>query len=81
MNELAREIGAMDPDDPRRGSLAKGLSDLTQLRGSLRTETNELIAQRIEAVAREMRTFSLGEMRRAQIVNEILRLSELLQSL
>jgi len=27
MNELAREIGFMDPDDPKRAPLVKGLSD------------------------------------------------------
>ena len=70
----------MDADDPRRGSLVKGLSDLTQLRTSLRTEANELIAQRMEGLAHEMRSLSVGNSRRAQIVNEIVRLSEFLSN-
>lgn len=79
MNELAREIGVMDPDDQRRRSLVKGLSDLTQLRTSLRTEVNELIVQRMEGLAHEMKSLSIGEPRRAQIVNEIVRLSRIAQ--
>ena len=80
MNELPREVGGMDADDPRRGSLVKGLSDLTQLRTSLRIEANELIAQRMEGLAHE-RSLSVGNSRRAQIVNEIVRLSEFLKRL
>ena len=32
MNELARQIGFMDPDDPKRAPCLKDLSDLTQFR-------------------------------------------------
>jgi hypothetical protein len=35
MNELAREIEMMEPDDPKRASYIKELSSLTQLRRSL----------------------------------------------
>ena len=34
MNELARQIGFLDPDDPKRAPLVKGLSDLTHNSGT-----------------------------------------------
>jgi len=56
MNELAREIGTMDPDDPKRGNLIKELSDLTQLSASLKFETNKLLGQRMDDPARQIGT-------------------------
>ena len=38
MNERAREIGAMDPDEPRRAELLKELSGLTVISLSLKAE-------------------------------------------
>jgi hypothetical protein len=47
MNEIARVIGAMNPDDPRHGALLKGLSDLTQVRTSVRKETSQSIGKQM----------------------------------
>jgi len=76
MNELAREIGFMDPDDPKRAPLVKGLSDLTQLRHRIPLKS---IGQRMDELARHITTLKMGDARKAQIVSEILRLGELLK--
>jgi hypothetical protein len=76
MNELAREIGFMDPDDPKRAPLVKGLSDLTQLRHRIPLKS---IGQRMDELARHIATLKMGDARKAQIVSEILRLGELLK--
>lgn len=36
MDQLAREIGAMDPDDPRRATLIEEMSELTRRRSDSR---------------------------------------------
>ena len=54
MNELAQELGAMELDDPRRASFVKELSDLMQLRRSLRLGGNQSNGQRIDELARQL---------------------------
>jgi hypothetical protein len=76
MNELAREIGEMDPDDSVRAERLKELFALKELSGSLESETNELIHKRMDELAREIGILKPGDPRRAQIVNEILRLND-----
>ena len=76
MNELARQIGVMDPDDPKRAPLVKGLSDLTQLQHRIPLKS---IGQRMDELARHIATLKMGDARKAQIVSEILRLGELLK--
>jgi len=76
MNELAREIGIMEPDDPNRPSLLKGLSALTQLRPSVRSAGNQSTEQRMNELAREMITLKPGDPMRTRIVQEIIRLSD-----
>jgi hypothetical protein len=77
MNEVAQELGAMDPGDPRRVSFVKELSDLMQLRRSLRLGGNQSNGQRIDELACELTTLNPGDPRRAQIVHEIIRLRDL----
>ena len=43
MNDLAREIGEMEPDDPLRGVRLQELYTLTELSKSLKTERNKNI--------------------------------------
>ncbi|MGE5058890.1 MAG: hypothetical protein ACM3N3_06540 [Betaproteobacteria bacterium] len=43
MNDLAREIGEMEPDDPRRAVRLQELYTLTELSKSLRTEQNKIM--------------------------------------
>jgi len=79
MNELARAIGAMDPDDPKRAPCLKDLSDLTQFRIWLTAARDELIGQRMDELARETTTLKSGDPRRAEIVCEIMQLIDLLK--
>jgi hypothetical protein len=79
MNELAQELGAMKLDDPRRASFVKELSDLMQLRRSLRLGDNQSNSQRMDELAREMTTIKPGDPRRVQIVHEIMRLRDLVK--
>ncbi len=78
MNELAREKGRMDLDDPRRPEFIKELSSLGQLSASLKSETNKLLHQRMDELVREVGTLKPGDPCRARIVGEILRLSGLI---
>ena len=75
MNELAREIGIMEPDDPKRASFLKELSLLTQLRRSVKSAGNQSLGERMGELAREMTTLKPGDPMREQIVQEIVRLS------
>ena len=43
MNDLAREIGEKEPDDPRRAVRLQELYTLTELSKSLRTEQNKIM--------------------------------------
>jgi tRNA A37 N6-isopentenylltransferase MiaA len=52
INDLAREIGEMEPDDPVRAVRLKELYTLTELSTSLKTEGNKIIDKRIETVRR-----------------------------
>ena len=51
-NELAGKIGIMKPDDPRRAVFLKNLSELLQLRRSLRLGIDQPIGLRIDELAR-----------------------------
>jgi len=76
INDLAREIGVMDPDDPGRATVLEELSLLTQLRRTAKFATDSVAGQCMDELAREMTTLKSGDPRRAQIVQEIMRLSE-----
>jgi tRNA A37 N6-isopentenylltransferase MiaA len=52
INDLAREIGEMEPDDPVRAVRLKELYTLTELSTSLKTEGNKIIDKRIDTVRR-----------------------------
>jgi hypothetical protein len=53
MNELAHQIGIMEPDDPKRASYLKKLSALTQLRRFMKSAGDQLVGTRIDELARE----------------------------
>ena len=78
MDEIAREIGEMNPDDPVRALRLRELCALSQLTRSLNIERNKMIRERMDALAREILTVPKGDPRRATIVGEILHLSELI---
>jgi hypothetical protein len=78
MDQIAREIGGMNPDDPVRAERLKELCALSQLSRSLKVEQDKMIHERMDELAREILTVPRGHPRRALIVSEILRLSELI---
>ena len=77
-NDIAREIGEMDPDDPLRPERVKELNALTELIKSTKAERNKLIYGKMDALAREIDALKPRDARRADIVNEIIRLSHLI---
>src|SRR5438874_1968106 len=80
MYDLARAIGGMDLDDPRRSEFIKELCCLGQFRASVRSERDKLITQRMDQLAREFGTLKPGNPRRAQLVSKIFRLNHLLST-
>jgi hypothetical protein len=67
MNELAKEVGMMEPDDPKRAHFLKELSELTQVRQMLKSASDQLIGEWMDAVAREITTLKRLNPRRAEI--------------
>ena len=43
MDSLAREVGALDPDDPKRADLVKEIFHLTELAAEMRRAFNEAL--------------------------------------
>jgi len=81
MDEVARQIGGMELDDPTRSDLLiEELCGLGQLRASLESERNKLINQRMGQLAHEVGTLKPDDPRRAQLVGQILRLNDLLST-
>ena len=78
MNDIAREIGEMDPNDPFRSERIKELHALTELSKSTKAERNKLIYEKMDALGREVETLKSRDPRRADIVNAIVRLSHLI---
>jgi len=77
-NEIAREVGEMDLDDPLRPERVKELYALTELIKSTKAEQNKLIYEKMDALAREVGPLKPRDARRTDIVNEIIRLSHLI---
>jgi hypothetical protein len=77
MHELARELGAMDPNDPRKVTVAAELSQLMQLRRSVRLAGDPVIGQCIDDLVGKMAT--LKAPRWTEIFEEILRLTHILK--
>ena len=78
MEEVAREIGEMEPNNPLRPERVKELYALTQLSNSIKTTRNKLTYDKMDALAREVGALKPRDARRADIVNEIIRLSHLI---
>ena len=77
-NDIAREIGEMDSDDPLRPERVKELYALTELIKLTKAKRNKLIYEKMDALAREIGELKPRDARRADIVNEIIRLSHLI---
>ena len=78
VNDIAREIGEMDPNDPLRSERIKELHALTELSKSTKAERNKLIYEKMDALGREVEALKSRDPRRADIVNAIVRLSHLI---
>jgi tRNA A37 N6-isopentenylltransferase MiaA len=78
MNDIAREIGEMDPNDPLRSERITELHALTKLSKSTKAERNKFIYEKMDVLAREVDALKPRDPRRADIVNEIIRLSHLI---
>jgi hypothetical protein len=78
MNDIAREIGEMEPNDPLRSERVNELHALTELSKSTKAERNKLIYEKMDALGREVETLKSRDPRRADIVNAIVRLSHLI---
>jgi hypothetical protein len=78
MNDIAREVGKMDPNDPLRCQRIKELHALTELSKSSKAERNKFIYDKMEMLGREVEALESRDPRRADIVNEIIRLSHLI---
>ena len=76
MDEVAREIGEMDLDDPRRVELIKRLRHLGQLNFSMMFDKDSVVNQRTNQLAHKAESLKPDDPRRAQIMNEIMELSE-----
>ena len=81
MNEAARELGTMEPDDSRGAIIAAELSQLMQLRRSVRLAGDPVIGQCMDELARKMATLNSGDSRWTEIVEEILRLTDALKEI
>ena len=77
MDELARAIGEMHLDDPKRPVFVKELFNLGQFKVSLRFERDKLISRRMDQLAREIGNLKPGDSRRTQILSEVLSLNGL----
>jgi len=53
-NDVAREIGEMDPDDPVQPERVKELYALTELIKLTKAQRNKLIYEKMDALAREI---------------------------
>jgi len=60
MNELAREVGIMELDDPNWVTILEELSELTQLRRAVKLATEPVIVQYMDELARGMVTLKPG---------------------
>ena len=81
MNDLALELGTMDPENPRKAAVAAELSQLMQLRRSVRLAGDPVIGQCMDELARKMATLNSGDSRWTEIVEEILRLTDALKEI
>src|SRR4029079_17905474 len=72
MDEIAREIGPLNRDDPKRRPLLDELSALTQLRNWLKSETNRTLTLPLDELARELAPLKVRDRRRMQIIGEVI---------
>ena len=72
MDEIAREIGPLNRDDPKCRALLDELSALTQLRNWLKSETNRTLTLPLDELALELAPLKVRDRRRIQIIGEVI---------
>ena len=80
VSELNRQLGIED-DDKKRVYFLKELCDLLQLRLHLESAKDQLIGERMDELARELKPLKPGDFRRAQIAHEIIWLRKMLKEI
>jgi len=68
----------MDSNDPLRPERVKELHALTELSRSTKAQRNKFIYEKMDALARELGALKPRHPRRADMVNEIIRLRRLI---
>lgn len=80
VSELNRQVG-IEGDDKKRVHFLKELCDLLQFRLYLESAKDQVIGERMDELARELKTLKPGDSRRAQIVHEIIWLRKMLKEI
>ena len=70
MDELGRQIGAMNPDGRKRKVLIDEISDLSHVRVWLRTETSKDILEKADELAHELARLKIGDRQRTEILKK-----------
>ena len=68
MDELARQIGAMNPDGRKRKVLIDEISELSHIRVWLRTETSRAILEKADGACTRFDGLKLGDRERKEII-------------
>ena len=80
MDHIARQIGEMNPDDPKRAERVKELFNLKELGRLLESQTDQTMYSKLNELAREAAKLKPGDPRHNQLIREILRLSGLISN-
>lgn len=70
MDELARQIGAMNPDGRKRKVLIDEISELSHITACLRTETSKDILEKADDLALQLARLKIGDRQRIAIVKK-----------
>jgi hypothetical protein len=76
MNDLAQEIGQLDPDHPLWAERIKELHTVREIIDTFKAERNKIVHERMDSLAAELGRLKGNDARRADLVNEIIRLSK-----
>jgi hypothetical protein len=79
VSELNRQVGI--DGDKKRVHFLKAFCDLLQLRLHLECAKDEVIGERMDELARELKPLKPGDCRRARILHEIIWLRKMLKEI
>jgi hypothetical protein len=72
MNDLAHEIGQLDPDDPLWAERIKELHTLREIIDIFKTDQNKIAHERMDSLAAELGRLKGNDARRADLVKKII---------